>query len=328
MRILITGGAGFIGSNFIHYLVDKYPNYQITCLDKLTYAGNLYNINELISSNKLIFLKGDIVDRTFISELFKQHTFDYVINFAAESHVDRSISNPREFLETNYMGVFNLLEEIRLNSKIKFHQVSTDEVYGDLPIDRPDLLFSELSRINPSSPYSASKAAADILVKAYHRTFGIHATVSHSSNNYGPYQFPEKLIPLVIQRAKNNLTIPLYGNGLNVRDWLHVLDLCSAIDLIIHKGKSGESYNIGADNELQNISVVETILDLMGKSKSLIEFVQDRAGHDLRYAVSSSKIVEELDWGANIVFAEGIKSTINWYLKNEAWLTSLDESHY
>jgi len=316
MNILVTGGAGFIGSNFLHYMVESYPHYQLTCLDKLTYAGNLNTIAELISSKKVHFIKGDIADRNFITDLFKRQSFDVVINFAAESHVDRSISNPKEFLETNYMGVFNLLEEVRMNSKIKFHQVSTDEVYGDLPLDRPDLLFNEESRFNPSSPYSASKAAADLLVKAYHRTYGIHATISHSTNNYGPYQFPEKLIPLVIQRAKDDLTIPVYGNGLNVRDWIHVLDHCSAIDLIIHKGRSGETYNVGGETERTNISVVENILLTMGKSKDLIDYVNDRAGHDLRYAVNISKITKDLGWIPRISFVDGLKETIRWYETN------------
>jgi dTDP-glucose 4,6-dehydratase len=316
MNILVTGGAGFIGSNFLQYMVENYPHYQLTCLDKLTYAGNLNNIAELISSEKVYFIKGDIADRNFITELFNQNSYDIVVNFAAESHVDRSISNPREFLETNYMGVFNLLEEVRMNSKIRFHQVSTDEVYGDLPLNRPDLLFNEESRFNPSSPYSASKAAADLLVKAYHRTYGIHATISHSTNNYGPYQFPEKLIPLVIQRAKDDLTIPVYGNGLNVRDWVHVLDHCSAIDLIVHKGKSGETYNIGGACEQTNISVVENILDSMGKSKELIKYVRDRAGHDLRYAVDISKITNNLGWRPHISFIHGLRETIKWYESN------------
>jgi dTDP-glucose 4,6-dehydratase len=318
-KILVTGGAGFIGSNFIHYLVNNRPTYQITCIDKLTYAGNLNYINELISSKKVNFIKGDIADKYFVTKLFNQNSFDIVVNFAAESHVDRSISNPIDFLKSNYIGVFNLLEEVRTYPKIVFHQVSTDEVYGDLPLERQDMLFTEESRFNPSSPYSASKAAADLLVKAYHRTYGIHATVSHSTNNYGPFQYPEKLIPLAILRARDDLPISLYGDGLNVRDWIHVLDHCVAIDLIIHKGKSGEVYNIGGDCEKTNVSVIEAILAVMGKSNDLIEYIQDRAGHDLRYAVDNSKIKNQFGWQPKIPFSQGLEETINWYMTNDYW---------
>jgi dTDP-glucose 4,6-dehydratase len=323
MKILVTGGAGFIGSNFLHYMSNKYPSYELVCLDKLTYAGNLRNINELISSLKVHFIKGDISDKDFIRNLFNNHQFDYVVNFAAESHVDRSISNPQEFLLTNYMGVFNLLEEIKQKPNIKFHQVSTDEVYGDLPLDSIDLLFDEQTKFNPSSPYSASKAAADLLVNAYNRTYKLYTTISHCSNNYGPYQFPEKLIPLVVSKARDNLSIPVYGNGLNVRDWIHVFDHCSALDLIMHKGKSGETYNIGAESERSNISIVRDILNLMGKSNNLIEYVQDRAGHDLRYAVDITKISSQTGWKPSITLQQGLKDTIDWYLSNYDWLKKL-----
>jgi dTDP-glucose 4,6-dehydratase len=320
MRILVTGGAGFIGSNFMHYLSEKYPLYDLICLDKLTYAGNISNINELISDGRVDFIKGDITNRDFIHKLFKNQRFDIVINFAAESHVDRSISNPKEFMETNYIGVFYLLEEVRNNPKIRFHQVSTDEVFGDLPLNRPDLLFTEDSRFNPSSPYSASKAAADLLVKAYFRTYGIHVTISHSSNNYGRYQFPEKLIPVVILSSLRNSKIPIYGSGLNVRDWLYVWDHCSAIDVIIHKAKAGESYNIGSRTEKTNLAVVENILDYFGKSHSLINHVQDRPGHDLRYALDISKIQKDLGWSPSFSFTDGLRDTIEWYKTNKDWI--------
>jgi dTDP-glucose 4,6-dehydratase len=317
MKILVTGGAGFIGSNFLHYMIEKHTSYDLTCLDKLTYAANLNNISDLISSNKVRFVHGDIADGDFIKVFFSQNSFDIVVNFAAESHVDRSISSPKEFLESNYIGVFNLLEEVRHNKKIRFHQVSTDEVYGDLPLERSDMLFTEESRFNPSSPYSATKAAADHLIRAYYRTYGIHATISHSSNNYGPYQFTEKLIPLVITKAINNETVPVYGNGLNVRDWVYVVDHCIAIDNIIHRGRKGESYNVGGGNEYSNLQVVNAILDYLGSSKSLIKFVPDRAGHDLRYALNVSKIAKDLNWQPKISFRDGIKLTIQWYLENE-----------
>jgi dTDP-glucose 4,6-dehydratase len=322
MKVLITGGVGFIGSNFLHYMTGKYPDYEYICIDKLSYASNLKNIEDLISSNKVVFIKGDISDKNFISDLFRVNSFDLVVNFAAESHVDKSIMNPVEFIHSNYLGVFNLLEEIRVNPRIRFHQVSTDEVYGDLPLDRPDLLFTENSRFAPSSPYSATKAAADLLVMAYYRTYGLHVTVSHSTNNYGPFQYPEKLIPLTIHRAKLGLSIPIYGNGLNVRDWIHVADHCKAIDLIIHNAKPGRSFNLGANNELTNIEVVDVIIKIMNKSEDLKTFVDDRLGHDLRYAVDTSKIAEELKWYPSVSFLEGISLTVEWYLNNEDWLTT------
>lgn len=328
MNILITGGAGFIGSNFVHYIFEKYPSYSITCLDKLTYAGNLSNLKNFLSDRKFSFVKGDISDPSLIQELFSKNSFDIVINFAAESHVDRSISEPKVFLETNYIGVFNLLEVIRKYPNIRFHQVSTDEVFGDLPLDRPDLLFFEDSPMIPSSPYSASKAAADMLVSAYHRTYGLKTTISHASNNYGPYQFPEKLIPLVINRVTNHKNIPVYGNGLNVRDWIHVRDHCTALDLIIHGGKFGHSYNIGGNNELTNMSVIRTILDEFGAEYDLIEFVKDRAGHDLRYAIDISKMKREFNWEPKIDFLNGLSSTIRWYKENSDWVNSVINQEY
>jgi dTDP-glucose 4,6-dehydratase len=328
MKILVTGGAGFIGSNFIHYMLENYSEYEIVCLDKLTYAGNLSNLEQVLNHNNFTFVKGDITDQGFIENLFGSNGFDTVVNFAAESHVDRSISGPAVFLETNYTGVFNLVEVIRKYPSIRFHQVSTDEVYGDLPLDRPDLLFNEQSSFRPSSPYSATKAAADLLVLAYYRTYGLKVTVSHSSNNYGPYQFPEKLIPLVIQRAIEGKTIPVYGDGLNVRDWLHVNDHCAAIDKIIHQGKYGESYSIGSSNEETNLAIVKKILKNIGKTEKLIEFVKDRAGHDLRYAIDSSKMNRELDWYPKIDFDQGLEETILWYKSNKSWIESVINQDY
>lgn len=328
MKLLVAGGAGFIGSNFIRYISSKYPDYILYCLDKLTYAGNLNNFSDLLMSKKIEFIKGDITNQHFIKSLFEKIKFDIVINFAAESHVDRSISGPQEFIETNYVGVFNLLEQLRKFPAIRYHQVSTDEVFGDLPLNQPHLKFNEESIFKPSSPYSASKAGADLLVKAYYRTYGLNVTTSHASNNYGNYQFPEKLIPLVINRAKYDDKIPVYGTGENIRDWIHVLDHCEALDLIIHKGRFGESYNIGGDNEIRNIDLIKTILRIMNKSEELIEFVKDRSGHDLRYSVDTNKIRNELGWVPKIDFKNGIKDTIYWYLNSQEWLDAVVNEEY
>jgi dTDP-glucose 4,6-dehydratase len=289
--ILVTGGAGFIGTNFIYYMQETNPDIEIVCIDKLTYAGNLSNLDQAMKQANFLFYHGDICDPQFLDDIFQKYHFDAIINFAAESHVDRSIESPDAFMQSNYMGVFHLLEAVKKFKAGRFHQVSTDEVYGDLPLDRPDLKFDEQSPLKPSSPYSASKAAADLLVLAYHRTFGLDVTISRCSNNYGPYQYPEKLIPVVISKALNNEKIPVYGNGLNVRDWIHVYDHCSAIKTILSKGISGETYNVGASLELTNIDLVKLILDILGKSDQQISFVQDRLGHDLRYAIDNSKMI-------------------------------------
>ena len=323
MNVLVTGGAGFIGTNFLYYLNQFYPDYKLFCIDKLTYAGNIKNLDRLICQNKLTFLLGDISEASFLSNFFEANKIDIVVNFAAESHVDRSIIGPAVFLESNYIGVFNLLEIIRNNPSIRFHQVSTDEVFGDLPIDRPDLLFIESSCMRPSSPYSATKAAADMLIHAYHRTYGLNVTISHASNNYGPYQFPEKLIPLVIHQAMMEKPIPIYGTGLNVRDWIHVHDHCAALDKIIHYGKMGDSYNIGGNNEMSNLSVVKLILQILDKPVKLIEYVKDRAGHDLRYGIDNTKMRKELDWQPAIDFNSGLEKTIEWYQENQQWIDSV-----
>lgn len=328
MKILVTGGAGFIGGNFCHYMVDKYPSYQIVVVDALTYAGNLHTLTPIKDKQNFKFYKGDITDRPFILDLFEKEKFDIVINFAAESHVDRSIENPELFLKTNILGTQVLMDaSLKFNVK-RFHQVSTDEVYGDLPLDRPELLFSETNPLQTSSPYSASKASADLLVHAYIRTFGLPATISRCSNNYGPYQFPEKLIPLMIKKALNDESLPVYGNGLNVRDWLHVYDHCTAIDLIVHKGKIGNVYNIGGNNERMNIDVVKTILKEVGKPESLIEYVTDRKGHDLRYAIDPTKIEKELGWKPVYNFDEGIKQTIKWNIDNQEWIHNVISGEY
>ena len=328
MKILITGGAGFIGTNFIYYMLKNHPNYEYVCIDSLTYAGNLKNLSNALKNKNFKFVKASISDRKAVFDLFEKENFDIVVNFAAESHVDRSIENPGIFLETNIMGTAALLDACRKYGIKRYHQVSTDEVYGDLPIDRPDLFFTEETPIHTSSPYSTSKASADLLTLAYSRTYGLPVTVSRCSNNYGPYQFPEKLIPLMIQKALSNESLPVYGNGLNVRDWLYVDDHCSAIDLIIHKGREGEVYNIGGHNEKQNIEVVKTILERVGKPESLITYVKDRAGHDLRYAIDPKKIYEELGWLPETKFADGIKSTIDWYLANTEWMDDIKSGEY
>ena len=318
MKILVTGGAGFIGGNFVHYMVKKYHNYMIVNLDALTYAGNLETLKDVQDKKNYKFVKGDISDREFIFDLFENEKFDIVVNFAAESHVDRSIVEPDIFIKTNVLGTQELLDASK-----KYHQVSTDEVYGDLPLDRKDLFFTEDTPLNPSSPYSASKASADFLVQAYHRTFDLNTTISRCSNNYGPYHFPEKLIPLMISRALNNESLPVYGDGQNVRDWLHVEDHCSAIDLIIHKGKSGEIYNVGGHNERTNLEVVKTILKTLDKPESLIAYIKDRPGHDLRYAIDPKKLENELGWKPKYNFDTGIDMTIKWYLENDDWLNAM-----
>ena len=314
-KVLITGGAGFIGSNFIHYILSKYNDYQVINLDKLTYAANLENLKDIEDNKNYRFIHGDIADQEFIFKLFENEKFDIVINFAAESHVDNSILNPQIFTITNILGTQVLLDACRKYNIKRFHQVSTDEVYGELPLDDKSILFTEKTPLNPSSPYSASKASADMLVKSYYRTYSLPITISRCSNNYGPYQHLEKLIPLMISKAINNDNLPVYGNGLNVRDWLHVYDLCTANDLIIHEGKIGEIYNIGGNNEKSNIDVVKIILKELGKSEKLIKYVIDRPGHDLRYAIDSTKIKTTLNWKPVYSFEKGILDTIKWYTK-------------
>lgn len=327
-KILVTGGCGFIGSNFIIYMLSKYDDIKIINVDLLTYAGNLENLNEIKENKNYKFIKGDISDREFIFELFKKEKFDIVVNFAAESHVDRSIMDPSVFVKTNILGTQVLLDASKEYEIKRFHQVSTDEVYGDLPIDNLNLFFTEYTSINPSSPYSASKASADLLVNAYHKTFNMNTTISRCSNNYGPYQFPEKLIPLMIIKALNNEKLPLYGNGKNIRDWLHVIDHCRAIDLILSKGKSGDIYNIGGNNEKSNLELVKIILKTLGKSEELISFVKDRPGHDLRYAIDPNKIVNELGFKPMYNFHIGIKETINWYVNNLSWIDNIVSGKY
>ena len=328
MKYLITGGAGFIGSNFMHYMTETYPEDMFVCIDALTYAGNYNNIKELEGRNNFKFVHGDITDRELIDNLFNEEHFDYVINFAAESHVDNSIKNPGIFLTTNILGTQVLMDACRKYGIKRYHQVSTDEVYGDLPLDRPDLLFSESNPIKTSSPYSASKASADLLVLAYARTFGLPVTISRCSNNYGPYQFPEKLIPVVISKALNNEPIPVYGKGENVRDWIHVHDHNVGVDLIVKHGRNGEVYNLGGHSERTNIEVVKTILKQLGKSENLITFVTDRPGHDLRYAIDSTKSEKELGWNRTYTFEEGIKETVDWYVNNQEWIDNIKSGEY
>ena len=328
MKFLVTGGAGFIGSNYMHYVVNKYPEDYFVCLDALTYAGNYNNIKDLETKENYKFVKGDITDREFIDKLFNDEKFDIVINFAAESHVDNSIKNPGIFLTTNIIGTQVLMDASKKYGVKRYHQVSTDEVYGDLPLDRPDLLFTEDTPIHTSSPYSSSKAGADLLVGAYHRTFGLPTTISRCSNNYGPYQFPEKLIPVVISKALKDEKIPVYGNGANVRDWIHVIDHNIGVDLIVRNGKVGEVYNLGGHSERSNLEVVKTILKQMGKSEDLITFVEDRAGHDLRYAIDSTKTENELGWYRTYTFEDGIKETVDWYLNNTEWIDNIQSGEY
>ena len=319
MKILVTGGAGFIGSNFIYYMLDKYKDYKIICIDKLTYAGNLSTLSEAMKNQNFKFIKADICDIEKIDTVFKEEEPNIVVNFAAESHVDRSISNPEVFLETNIRGTSVLLECCKKYNVKRYHQISTDEVYGDLPLDRPDLSFTEKSPLRPSSPYSVSKTSADLLVLSYFRTYKLPVTISRCSNNYGPYHFPEKLIPLIIIKALKNQRLPIYGDGKNVRDWIYVKDHCKAIDLILHKGKIGEVYNVGGNSEKSNLEVVKTILNILGKSEKLIEFVPDRLGHDRRYAINDYKIESELGFKRDVTFEQGIEKTINWFLHNEKW---------
>ena len=319
MKIVVTGGAGFIGSNFIYYMLDKYKDYKIICIDKLTYAGNLSTLSEAMKNQNFKFIKADICDIEKIDTVFKEEEPNIVVNFAAESHVDRSISNPEVFLETNIMGTSVLLECCKKYNVKRYHQISTDEVYGDLPLDRPDLSFTEKSPLRPSSPYSVSKTSADLLVLSYFRTYKLPVTISRCSNNYGPYHFPEKLIPLIIIKALKNEKLPIYGDGRNVRDWIYVKDHCTAIDLILHKGKIGEVYNVGGNSEKSNLEVVKTILNILGKSEKLIEFVPDRLGHDRRYAINDYKIESELGFKRDVTFEQGIEKTINWFLHNEKW---------
>ena len=327
-KFLVTGGAGFIGGNFLHIMVNKYPSDEYVCLDALTYAGNMETLEPIMTKANFKFIHENICNRKAIYELFEKEHFDYVINFAAESHVDRSIENPGIFLETNVIGTSVLMDACRKYGIKRFHQVSTDEVYGDLPLDRPDLFFTETTPLHTSSPYSASKASADLLVLAYHRTFKLPITISRCSNNYGPYQFPEKLIPLMIQKASNNESLPVYGNGSNVRDWLYVGDHCMAIDLVVRNGRDGEIYNIGGHNERTNLQVVKTILTALGKPKSLINYVKDRPGHDLRYAIDPKKIKTELGWKPEFNFDTGIVETIKWNLNNKEWLEHVESGEY
>ena len=328
MNILVTGGAGFIGSNFVYLELEEHPQDRIVCLDSLTYAGNLRTLEQAMKCENFRFVKGDIADRECVYKLFEEEKFDIVVNFAAESHVDRSVENPEIFLRTNIIGTSVLMDACRKYGIKRYHQVSTDEVYGDLPLDRPDLFFTEKTPIHTSSPYSSSKAAADLLVQAYHRTYGLPVTISRCSNNYGPYHFPEKLIPLMISRALADESLPVYGKGENVRDWLYVKDHCKAIDLIIRKGKDGEVYNIGGHNEKTNLVVVKTILKTLRKPESLITYVTDRPGHDLRYAIDPTKIHNELGWLPETKFDDGIQKTIQWYLDNKPWWEEILKGDY
>ena len=328
MKILVTGGAGFIGSNFVHYMLEAHPEDRIVNLDLLTYAGNLESLADVEDNPNYSFVKGDICDRSFIMDLFEKERFDIVVNFAAESHVDRCIVDPGIFVRTNVMGTQVLLDAAKEYGVRRYHQVSTDEVYGDLPLERKDLFFTESTPLHTSSPYSASKAGADLLVMAYHRTFGLPVTISRCSNNYGPNQFPEKMIPLMLTRALADEKLPVYGKGENVRDWLHVKDHCVAIDLILRKGRDGEVYNIGGHNERTNLEVVRTILSALDKPESLISFVTDRKGHDLRYAIDPAKIEAELGWKPQYTFDTGIRQTIAWYLENRPWWEHILNGEY
>ncbi len=328
MNIVVTGGAGFIGGNFVYYMLDKYPEHRIICYDKLTYAGNLATLDEAMKNESFKFIRGDISNRDEVDSLFREEKPDIIVNFAAESHVDRSIEDPELFLRTNIIGTSVLLDACRKYGIKRYHQVSTDEVYGDLPLDRPDLFFTETTNLHTSSPYSASKASADLLVQAYSRTFKIPATISRCSNNYGPYHFPEKLIPLMIINALHDRKLPVYGNGENVRDWLYVKDHCAAIAIIIFNGREGEVYNIGGHNERRNIDVVKTILKELGKPESLIEHVEDRKGHDRRYAIDPTKIGNELGWKPETRFEDGIKATVKWYLEHKDWWEKIVSGEY
>ena len=328
MEILVTGGAGFIGGNFVHYMLQQHREDQILCVDKLTYAGNLSTLADVLDQDNLTFVRLDICDREGIYNLFEKERPDIVINFAAESHVDRSIENPEIFLQTNIIGTSVLMDACRKYGIVRYHQVSTDEVYGDLPLDRPDLFFTETTPLHTSSPYSSSKAGADLLVLAYHRTYGLPVTISRCSNNYGPYHFPEKLIPLMIINALHDQPLPVYGDGLNVRDWLYVEDHCKAIDLIVRKGRTGEVYNVGGHNEMRNIDIVKLICQELHKPESLITHVTDRKGHDRRYAIDPTKIHDELGWLPETTFTTGLKKTIQWYLTHEAWWQDIISGEY
>lgn len=328
MKFLVTGGAGFIGSNFMHYMTETYPGDTFVCLDALTYAGNYENLKSIENRENFKFVHGDIRDIELIDKLFEEEKFDIVINFAAESHVDNSIKNPNLFADTNVIGTMVLLNASKKYGIKRYHQVSTDEVYGDLPLDRPDLLFTEDTPLHTSSPYSASKAGADLQVMAYARTFGLPVTISRCSNNYGPYQFPEKLIPVVISKALNNENIPVYGKGENVRDWIHVHDHNVGVDMIVRNGKEGQVYNLGGHSERTNLEVVKTILKQLGKSEDLITYVTDRPGHDLRYAIDSTKVEKELGWNRTYTFEEGIKETIDWYVNNQDWINNIKSGKY
>ena len=328
MTIIVTGGTGFIGSNFIFHMLEAHPGNRIICLDKLTYAGNLSTLRPVADDPRFRFVKLDICDREGVFKLFEEEHPDIVVNFAAESHVDRSIVNPQIFLETNIIGTSVLMDACRKYGIARFHQVSTDEVYGDLPLDQPDLFFTEKTPLHTSSPYSSSKAGADLLALAYHRTYGLPVTISRCSNNYGPYQFPEKLIPLMIINCLKNKPLPVYGKGLNVRDWLYVEDHCKAVDLIIHKGREGEVYNVGGHNEMHNIDIVKLVCKELGKSESLITYVTDRKGHDMRYAIDPAKIQNELGWVPETKFADGIKRTVKWYLEHRDWWEEIVSGEY
>lgn len=328
MNIIVTGGAGFIGSNFIFYMMKAHPEYRIVCIDKLTYAGNMSTLEPVMNKENFRFVKMDICDREGVYRLFEEEKPDMVVNFAAESHVDRSIENPEIFIQTNVIGTATLMDACRKYGIQRYHQVSTDEVYGDLPLDRPDLFFTEETPIHTSSPYSSSKAGADLLVLAYHRTYNLPVSISRCSNNYGPYHFPEKLIPLMIINALSDKPLPVYGQGLNVRDWLYVEDHCKAIDLIIHKGRIGEVYNVGGHNEKRNIDIVKLICSELGKPESLITYVSDRKGHDMRYAIDPSKIYGELGWLPETKFEDGIRKTIRWYLDNRQWWEPIISGEY
>lgn len=338
MIIFVTGGAGFIGGNFIHYYLNQHSDDRVVCIDKLTYAGNLSTLASVMDcnsptydedkANRFRFVKLDICDRNGVFNLFEEEHPNCVINFAAESHVDRSIENPGIFLQTNIIGTATMMDACRAFGNVRYHQVSTDEVYGDLPLDRPDLFFTEETPIHTSSPYSSSKAGADLLVQAYYRTYGLPITISRCSNNYGPYHFPEKLIPLMIANCLNDKPLPVYGEGLNVRDWLYVEDHCKAIDLIVHKGRIGEVYNVGGHNEMRNIDIVKLIIHELGKSEDLITYVTDRKGHDLRYAIDPTKIHKELGWLPETKFEDGIKKTIKWYLENRTWWEEIINGEY
>lgn len=328
MTIIVTGGAGFIGSNFIFHMLKSHPEVRVVCLDKLTYAGNLSTLAGVMDQPNFRFVKLDICDRAGVYQLFEAEKPDILVNFAAESHVDRSIENPEIFLQTNIIGTSVLMDACRKYGIKRYHQVSTDEVYGDLPLNRPDLFFTEETPLHTSSPYSSSKAGADLLVLAYYRTYGLPVTISRCSNNYGPYHFPEKLIPLMIINALHDKPLPVYGDGQNVRDWLYVEDHCRAIDLILQKGRAGEVYNVGGHNEMKNLDIVKLICKELGKPESLIHFVRDRKGHDRRYAIDPAKIHRELGWLPETKFADGLKKTIHWYLNNRQWWEQIISGEY